>query len=217
MSLKNKLFLVTAGPTHEPIDPVRYIANRSSGKMGYAIAEVLAGVGASVHLVSGPVNLFAKHQNIVVKHVKTADEMYKACVEIFPKVNGAIMAAAVADYTPVECAVEKIKKSGEKMTIRLKKTQDIAKKLGEMKNPGQVLTGFALETENEIENATRKKEEKNMDIIVLNSLRNEGAGFQTDTNKVSVIDLNNNIHNFELKSKQLVAKDIVNFIIKQVG
>lgn len=210
--LANKTVLLTAGPTHEPIDPVRFIGNRSSGKMGYAIAEACAMEGAEVVLVSGPVNLQAKHPNIHLIAVETAAEMYKACHEHFVDCDIAILAAAVADYTPAFKAGEKIKKKATDFSLELVQTRDILKSLGEIKTSKQLLVGFALETNNELENAKGKLTKKNLDFIVLNSLQDKGAGFKHETNKITILDKNNKITKFELKDKRLVAKDILNYL-----
>jgi len=211
--LFGKTFLVNAGPTFEKIDPVRFIGNFSSGKMGYSIAEELAGRGAKVKLVSGPVSVNAKHTNIEVLHVTSAQEMFKACKEIFPNVEGAVLSAAVADYTPVDYKDQKVKSDDDQMVITLKSTVDIAQELGKMKKQGQMLVGFALETENALQNANKKLKQKNLDFIVLNSLENAGAGFGVDTNQITIIDADNNKEEYTLKSKQEVAKDIVNKIV----
>ncbi len=211
--LLNKTFLVTAGPTYEKIDPVRFIGNYSSGKMGYAIAEELAETGAKVILVSGPVNISAKNENIKVIAVESAEEMYVTSVENFSACDGAVMCAAVADFTPVVKETQKNKRGKENWNLELKPTKDIAAALGEAKKDEQILVGFALETNDEIENAQKKLQKKNLDFIVLNSLNDTGAGFQTDTNKITMIDKNNNKQLFELKSKKEVARDIVEKII----
>ncbi len=210
--LKGKKFLVNAGPTHEKIDPVRFIGNYSSGKMGYAIAENLADRGAEVVLVSGPVNLTTLKKKITVVKVKSAGEMYQECLEKFPDTDGAILTAAVADFTPAFVEQMKTKRGKENWNLELKPTKDIAKSLGEAKQPGQILVGFALETNDEIRNAELKLVKKNLDFVVLNSLNEKGAGFEVDTNKITIIDKNNNQQNFELKSKKEVAVDIVNKI-----
>jgi len=211
----NKKVLISAGPTHEPIDPVRFIGNRSSGKMGYAIAEELANRGAKVFLVSGPVNIFSNHNNIELIKVETAEQMYNACHKVFKKTDIAILAAAVADFTIKNPSKKKIKKKKDsnEMILNLVKTKDILKSLGKIKTK-QILVGFALETNNEQENAVKKLKTKNLDFIVLNSLKDKGAGFALDTNKVTILDKYNKIHKFELKSKVKVAKDIANFIEK---
>ena len=211
--LLNKTFLVTAGPTFEKIDPVRFIGNYSSGKMGYTIAEQLAQEGANVVLVSGPVNLSVKNKSIKVIRVESASEMYTECLQHFKTTDGAVMCAAVADFTPVYPESIKTKRGNKNWNLELKPTRDIASALGEEKKQGQMLVGFALETNNEIENALLKLKKKNLDFIVLNSLNDPGAGFQTDTNKITIIDKDNNHQNFELKSKEEVAIDIVNKII----
>ncbi|QGY47243.1 bifunctional phosphopantothenoylcysteine decarboxylase/phosphopantothenate--cysteine ligase CoaBC [Maribellus comscasis] len=211
--LLNKTFLVTAGPTFEKIDPVRFIGNYSSGKMGYAIAEELAGSGAKVILVSGPVNLEVANSNISLVSVESAEEMYLECQKYFSVTDGAVMCAAVADFTPLQPEITKTKRGKNNWNLELKPTADIALSLGEVKKKNQVLAGFALETNNELENASQKLHKKNLDFIVLNSLNDPGAGFQTDTNKITIIDKDNNHQNFELKSKKEVAVDIVNKII----
>ena len=215
-SLKGKVALVTAGPTYEAIDPVRYIGNHSTGKMGFAIAETLARKGATVHLVTGPTQLHTEQAGVIVTRVTSAEEMHKACIDLFSKTDIAVMAAAVADYKPVMTAGHKIKKKADTMTVELEKTPDIAASLGKVKKPNQLVVGFALETENETENAIRKLEAKNFDLIVLNSLRDEGAGFGYDTNKISIIDRSKRITSFDLKSKKALAEDIVAVICENV-
>lgn len=205
--------MVTAGPTHEKIDPVRFIGNYSSGKMGYAIAEELASQGGEVILVSGPVALQPKHQNITKIDVITADQMYQQCVSVFGDMDGAVMCAAVADFKPLQQAKQKVKRGKDNFTLELTANPDIAAKLGQMKTDGQLLVGFALETSNEKQNANKKLRKKNLDFIVLNSLKDAGAGFQTDTNKISIIGRDNILLDFELKSKSLVAIDIVAHMI----
>ena len=209
-SLEGKRFLVTAGATIEPIDPVRFISNHSSGKMGYAVAESLAKRGAEVVLVSGRTAL-EKPQGVERVDVLSAEEMFEACAERFSRMDGAVMCAAVADYTPQVVAQEKIKKSDDDMSISLKRTRDIAAHLGQHKREGQVLVGFAMETENEEQNATGKLAKKNLDFIVLNSLRKEGAGFRGDTNIVSLIDSREKV-DLPLMSKADVAERIVDKI-----
>lgn len=211
--LKGKKILITAGPTHEKIDPVRFIGNASSGKMGIALADTLANMGADVHLVLGPVNIMPSNTSVKTYSVVSADEMYSKCADIFPDCHAGIMAAAVADYTPSEPSSEKIKKKDEDLTIRLVRTPDIAAELGKGKRKGQILAGFALETENEKENAAKKLSTKNLDFIVLNSLRHKGAGFGTDTNKVTIIDKEGKVVDFELKSKLEVARDIADKLL----
>jgi phosphopantothenoylcysteine decarboxylase / phosphopantothenate---cysteine ligase len=212
--LKGKKVLVTAGPTYEAIDPVRFIGNHSSGKMGFAIAEELAREGATVNLVSGPTDQYTNHPAITVKHVTSAEEMYQACTAVFKETDIAVLAAAVADYRPTVMATEKIKKNGA-MTLELTKTHDIAASLGKVKHENQFVVGFALETDQEQENALKKLEAKNFDLIVLNSLKDQGAGFGHDTNKISIIDREHKITSFALKEKKAVAKDIVQTIIEK--
>jgi phosphopantothenoylcysteine decarboxylase / phosphopantothenate---cysteine ligase len=211
--LKNKKALVTAGPTYEAIDPVRFIGNHSSGKMGYAIADELASRGADVTLVSGPVFIQTKNKKIKIVSVTSADEMYTIC-NSNSAYDIAVMAAAVADYTPVTVADHKIKKSEGELTIILKKTKDILGSLGKAKSGDQILVGFALETENENANAQKKLVDKNADLIVLNSLKDDGAGFGHDTNKVTLFFKNGKEKQIELKSKSALAKDIVDAIIE---
>lgn len=208
---ENQHVLISAGPTYESIDPVRFIGNFSSGRMGYALAEEFAQRGAFVQLISGPVDLQVHHPNISVTHVISADEMFNACVDNFTECNIAIMSAAVADYTPKKTYEQKVKKhSGFDWQIDLEKTKDILKNLGDIKKSGQVLVGFALETNNELNNAILKLKNKNLDLVVLNSLMDKGAGFGSTTNKVTLIDKNELVENFELKSKMEVAIDIAN-------
>lgn len=211
---QNKKVLITAGPTYEPIDPVRFIGNRSSGKMGYAIAEELAARGASVVLISGPVSLTVNHQKINVIHVETAAEMYEACQLNFENVDVAILSAAVADYTIKNPSKIKLKKQDNNLTLELEKTKDILKSLGQIKKAHQFLVGFALETNDEEQNALKKLKAKNLDFIVLNSLQDKGAGFQHDTNKITILDKNNKKEAFELKTKREVAIDIVDYLAK---
>jgi len=212
--LNGKKALVTAGPTYESIDPVRFIGNYSSGKMGYAIAEELASRGAQVTLVSGPVSLTLKNQKVNLIRVRQAEEMYIACLNEMASYDIAVMAAAVADYTPTDVADQKIKKKEGEFTIKLKKTKDIVGSFGNMKSARQTLVGFALETENELVNARKKLEDKNADLIVLNSLQDAGAGFGLDTNKVRLFFKNGDEKPIELKSKTALAKDIVDAIIQ---
>jgi len=211
--LLNKTFLVTAGPTYEKIDPVRFIGNYSSGKMGYAIAEALATKGANVVLVSGPVSVSTQNKKISVISVESATEMYDESIKVFSNCDGAVMCAAVADFTPAWPENKKTKRGKENWNIELKPTKDIASILGKVKEKDQILVGFALETNDEIENAKKKLVTKNLDFIVLNSLNEKGAGFQVDTNKITIIDKYNNKQSFELKSKKEVATDIVDKII----
>ncbi len=212
--LHNKKVLVTAGPTYEHIDPVRFVGNHSSGKMGFAIAEVFALQGANVTLVTGPTHQQVQHPNINRIDVTTAAEMYDATTAHFMKSHVAIMSAAVADYTPEKVSISKIKKSGDQLQLKLKKTRDILKELGRVKTKKQILVGFALETDNEEANALKKLKEKNLDFIVLNSLKNKGAGFGFDTNQIHVIHKNGKKQDYGLKPKHEVAKDIVEEVIK---
>lgn len=215
--MEGKKVLITAGPTHEKIDPVRFIGNYSSGKMGYALAEECANRGAEVTLVSGPVNLRAENPAIRTVNVETAREMLSACQEVFPDVDVAVMCAAVADYAPAHPQDHKIKREHQDVpTIELIKNPDIAATLGKEKKQYQILVGFALETDNEFSNATEKLQRKNLDMIVLNSMRDKGAGFGTDTNKVSIFDRSGNRIDFPLKSKKDVATDIVNEIVSRL-
>ena len=207
-----KKVLITAGPTYEKLDPVRYIGNYSSGKMGFALAEACAGRGAEVFLIAGPVHLTTRHPGIRKIDVNSAGEMMKEALRIFPEMDGGILCAAVADYRPEEFSEEKLKRTGEELNIRLTPNPDIAARLGEMKKDGQILAGFALETENEVENAFGKLQRKRLDFIVLNSLRDPGAGFQTDTNKISILTAKGEKVDYPLKSKQEVAEDIMDVL-----
>ena len=212
--LKGKTVLVTAGPTHEAIDPVRFIGNHSSGKMGFAIAEELANNGATVNLVTGPTNQHTNHPLITVKHVVSAEEMFNACMVLFSTSDIAVLAAAVADYKPLQAATQKIKKKENNVMLELTKTHDIAASLATQKNNGQIVVGFALETEDETKNAIKKLESKKFDLIVLNSLNDNGAGFGHNTNKITIINTKHEAISFDLKDKDEVAKDIVAAIIK---
>jgi len=212
--LKGKLALVTAGPTVEPIDPVRFISNHSSGKMGIAIADALAAAGATVKLVLGPTRFGPTASNVETIPVKTAADMFNSCIANYPMADIVVMAAAVADYRPKVIVDKKIKKGDEGMTLELEKTHDILRTLGNNKGTDQLLVGFSLETNNEKEYALKKLHEKNLDMIVLNTLNDEGAGFNHDTNKVTLFDRNGKETAFPLKSKQEVAKDIVSAIIE---
>ena len=212
--LSGKKAFVSAGPTYEPIDPVRFIGNHSSGKMGIALAKELYKRGAEVVLILGPSSLPINENGIQVIRVKTAEEMYTACINEFKQVDIAVMSAAVADYTPIKTSTDKIKKSETTLTLDLIKTKDILKSLGEKKQPGQVLVGFALETNEERKNALEKLKSKNADMIVLNSLSETGAGFGLDTNKITIFGKSGEELKFELKSKQEVAKDIVDTLIR---
>lgn len=212
LPLKGKKILITAGPTYEAIDPVRFIGNHSSGKMGFDIAQCAANLGASVILVSGPSHCAIENSLVKVVRVVSAQEMYDACHQYFANVDVAIAAAAVADYKPKNVFSQKIKKAADDFTIELEKTKDILASLGEIKT-NQFLIGFALETENEIENAKLKIQKKNLDLIVLNSLQDQGAGFGKSTNKITFIDKNFKVQPMELKSKEAVASDILNKVV----
>lgn len=209
-SLRGKKVLITAGPTYEKIDPVRFIGNYSSGKMGFALANECANRGAQVELVCGPVSssMQTNHPSIHRINVESAQEMFEACKELFSSMDSAILCAAVADFAPEKMAEQKIKRTGDEMVIRFKPNPDIAASLGQMKKQGQTLVGFALETNDEESNAQAKLKKKNFDFIVLNSLKDEGAGFRTDTNKITIITADNK-KDYPLKSKEEVAKDII--------
>lgn len=211
--LKGKTILITSGPTYEHLDPVRFIGNYSTGKMGIALAKEAIARGAKVILVTGPTSETLPMNASIIK-IKTADQMHEASMKYFPQADIAIMCAAVADYMPVHVASEKIKKHADTMTLELKKTVDILKSLGKIKKDDQVLVGFALETEHEKDNAVKKLEAKNADFIVLNSLKDEGAGFGGNNNKITIFDKAGNEFPFALKSKQAIASDILNCIIK---
>jgi len=211
-TFKGKKVMVSAGPTHEPIDPVRFIGNSSSGKMGLAIARAFAEKGAEVELVMGPAGLDTGFPGIHTQRVNTAAEMNDACQKIFPLVDIAVMAAAVADFTPVSPAREKIKKDSGQDVIRLKPTNDILASLGKTKKKRQLLIGFALETEDELSNAQKKLQKKNLDMIVLNSLNDKGAGFGTNTNKITLLTQTGEPQIFPLKTKKAVAEDILSAI-----
>ena len=215
--LKGKKVLITAGPTQESIDPVRYISNHSTGKMGYAIADKFAKAGAEVTLVSGQVALKSPDININLIKVRSAKEMFETTKLYFKKADIIVLSAAVADYTPAVVADKKIKKKEDTFNIELTKTVDIAKTLGAIKRPEQLMVGFALETDNEVENAIGKIKSKNLDMIVLNSLQNSGAGFGHDTNKISIIKRDGTMIDFDLKSKQDVAMDIMDEVVKQLS
>ena len=206
--LLGKKVMITAGPTYEKIDPVRFIGNYSSGKMGFALAEECARRGAEVQLIAGPVSVTARHPNIQRINVESCEDMYQAAVEAFPQCDAAILCAAVADFKPATVAGQKIKREKEDLVIRLAPTHDIAATLGQMKQ-GQILVGFALETNDETANAQKKLERKNLDFIVLNSLRNEGTCFQSDENQVSILSKDGR-QDYEKKNKQAVAGDIIN-------
>lgn len=212
--LAGKKVLISAGPTYEALDPVRFIGNHSTGKMGISIANECIKRGAEVMLVLGP---STEHMplNIKVIRVKSAAEMYEACVSNFEDMDIAIMCAAVADYTPVNVAEKKIKKNETVFNIELKRTEDILKKLGTLKNNKQILVGFALETDNERENALKKLQSKNADFIILNSMKDDGAGFGYNTNKITIFGKDGFTHSFEMKAKEKVATDIINTILKK--
>ena len=216
LPLKGKEILITAGPTYEAIDPVRFIGNHSSGKMGFDLANSAASLGASVILISGPTHCKVSNPLINLISVVSAEEMYQACHQFYANVDVVIAAAAVADYKPKNVALQKIKKAADSFVIELEKTKDILASLG-LEKKNQFLIGFALETENEIENAKLKIQKKNLDLIVLNSLQDEGAGFGKDTNKVTFIDKNFLVEAMELKSKEAVADDILNKIMNHFG
>ena len=213
LPLKGKKILITAGPTYEAIDPVRFVGNHSSGKMGFDIASSAASLGASVILISGPTHCKVSNSLINIIPVISAEEMYQACHQFYADVDVVIAAAAVADYKPKNVALQKIKKAADSFVIELEKTKDILTSLG-LEKKNQFLIGFALETENEIENAKLKIQKKNLDLIVLNSLQDEGAGFGKATNKVTFIDKNFFVEEMELKSKEAVADDILSKIMK---
>jgi phosphopantothenoylcysteine decarboxylase / phosphopantothenate---cysteine ligase len=216
LPLKGKKVLITAGPTYEAIDPVRFIGNHSSGKMGFEIAKVAANLGAEVILISGPTAQTVSHSLIKMVSVISAEDMYNAVHNYYAEVDIAILSAAVADFKPKQVAIQKIKKKENTLTLELEKTKDILASLGAIKKQ-QFLVGFALETNDELENAKGKLKTKNLNLIVLNSLNDKGAGFKTDTNKVTFIDDKENVKEFQLKSKAEVAKDLMNEIIKQIN
>ncbi len=216
-SLAGKTVLITAGPTYEAIDPVRFIGNHSSGKMGIALAEEAAERGAQVFLILGPTHLRTSHPNIHTVRVQNAAEMYEATHRYFPQTDIAILAAAVADFTPEKKATHKIKKAGNTLSLKLKATKDILASLGKIKNDRQILAGFAMETQNEKENARKKLVKKNLDFIVLNSLNEKNAGFKHDTNKVSILTREGAVLDYDLKSKKAVAKDIFNLLATQLA
>ena len=207
--LQGKKILISAGPTYEAVDPVRYIGNHSSGKMGYAVANELINRGAEVFLVSGPVALTPPDGLSKFENVESAEQMYNACNSVFDEMDIAIMAAAVADFTPISISNNKIKKGDSLPEMELKPTKDILLSLGKRKSKNQILVGFALETNNEVENAIKKLEKKNLDLIVLNSMRDKGAGFGHSTNQITLIDRDKHPQSFDLKDKNEVAKDII--------
>jgi phosphopantothenoylcysteine decarboxylase / phosphopantothenate---cysteine ligase len=215
--LKGKKVMITTGPTYEALDPVRYIGNHSSGKMGFALAECLAEKGAEVHVISGPSSIKPLHPTIKLTKVTSAAEMFNACLNYYPETDISIFAAAVADYTPKTVAQNKIKKNEEVFSIELIKTKDIAKELGLLKKTHQLNIGFALETNDEIENATKKLASKNLDFVVLNSMNNAGAGFQHETNQITILDKKGQKFFYELKHKKEVANDIVAKIIELIS
>jgi phosphopantothenoylcysteine decarboxylase/phosphopantothenate--cysteine ligase len=216
LPLVNQKILVTAGPTYEAIDPVRFIGNHSSGKMGFAIADQLAALGADVTLVAGPTAEKSRFKSIKRIDVTSAAEMLDACLRDYHECKACVMSAAVADYTPVTVSAQKIKKQDKGLTIELKKTTDILKTLGQHKADGQVLVGFALETNDEEKNAMEKLQKKNLDFIVLNSLKDEGAGFKTNTNKITIIDHKLHKTTFKLKDKEDVAADICQKLVELI-
>ncbi len=211
--LTNRSIMITAGPTIEKIDPVRFLTNPSSGKMGIALAEECADRGAIVTLILGPTHIKTDHPLVKTIHIESAEQMYQAALEHYPKSDIGILAAAVADYRPADYSDTKVKKKEGDLSIPLERTTDIAQSLGKEKRENQILIGFALETNNEIENAKKKIQRKNFDFIVLNSLRNKGAGFKVDTNKISIINNDHRIKDFNLKSKKDVAVDIVDELV----
>lgn len=215
LPLRGKKFLITAGPTYEAIDPVRFIGNHSSGKMGFALAEASANLGAEVTLITGPVSLHLTNNFIKIVNVTSAQEMYNETHNYFKDCDVAILSAAVSDFRPVEVASQKINKKEDTISLKLIKTKDILESLGKIKED-KLLVGFALETQNELENAKTKLKKKNLDLIVLNSLGDKGAGFKTDTNKVTLITRHNKVHSFQVKPKKEVADDILQHIIKQL-
>ena len=214
-NLQGKHIMITAGPTHEKIDPVRFIGNYSSGKMGFALAEECVRRGAKVTLIAGPVSAQLSpiaSQQIDRINVESCQDMYDAATKVFPQCDGAILCAAVADFRPEQIATQKIKREGDELVLRLTPNPDIAAELGHMKREGQVLVGFALETNDEQANAQKKLQKKNLDFIVLNSLRNEGTCFQSDENQISIIS-SSGLRDFERKSKQDVARDIIDYLV----
>lgn len=211
--LSSKRILITAGPTYERIDPVRFIGNYSSGKMGFALAEECAARGAEVELLCGPVQLSTSTPGIHLTRVESAQQMWEAASNLFPSMDAAILCAAVADFTPDNVADQKIKREGDDLVLRLKPTRDIAKGLGAMKREDQRLIGFALETNDELDNARKKLQKKNFDFIVLNSLQDEGAGFQHDTNKITIVSATD-VKAFPLKPKTEVARDIIAHLVQ---
>jgi phosphopantothenoylcysteine decarboxylase/phosphopantothenate--cysteine ligase len=214
LDLNKKKVLITAGPTNEKIDPVRFIGNHSTGKMGFSLAAEAARRGADVTLIAGPVNLTAEHPNITRINVESAREMFEVCMREAPLAEIVIMAAAVADYTYDQKSNVKLKKSSEPLILELAPTRDILKEIGAQKKKNQYLVGFALETDNELINAAGKLRAKNLDVIVLNSLNESGAGFGLETNKITIIDRNGTAHHGKLQNKTAVAAEIIDFIVK---
>ncbi len=210
--LEGRRIMITAGPTYEKIDPVRFIGNYSSGKMGFALAEECARRGAKVTLISGPVSLKVTHPNICRIDVESCEQMYQEAIKAFQEQDGAILCAAVADFRPENTADQKIKREDDELVIRLKPTHDIAEAIGKIKRQGQILVGFALETNDELTHAKKKLEKKNLDFIVLNSLRNKGTCFQSDENQISIITRNDQ-KDYDRKPKQEVARDIINAMV----
>ena len=211
-----KKVLITAGPTYEPIDPVRFVGNHSSGLMGFEIAQAFAEQGAQVELIAGPTHLQTHHSAIKRVDVTTAEEMYRAVTHVAGQADIIVMAAAVADYTPAEVAPEKLKKNDNSLILNLKKTKDILAEVGKQKKATQLLVGFALETENELQNAKTKLQNKNLDMIVLNSLKTKGAGFKTSTNQITIITKDEEVISGNLKTKKEVAADIINVIYQKL-
>ena len=216
-SFEGKQVLITAGPTYESIDPVRFIGNHSSGKMGFALAEVFLKKGANVKLITGPTNLTLSHENLDLIHVVSAEDMFQEVQKYWKKQDFGVFSAAVADYRPKVASLDKIKKKSNEFSLELVKNPDILQWAGQMKTDAQFLVGFALETSNELENATLKLEIKNLDCIVLNSLQDKGAGFATDTNKVTILDKRKNKTEFSLKSKYEIAQEIVLHIQEMIS
>jgi len=214
--LKGRRLLINAGPTHEPIDPVRFISNYSSGRMGTALADQAADYGGDVELVLGPVNIFPENKSVRIINVTSAASMAEECIKRFPDCDIAILAAAVADFSPERIEGKKVKRTDNGLVLKLIPTMDISEALGRLKKASQFLAGFALETHNEIDNAVKKLKKKNLDLIVMNSLKDEGAGFGYDTNRITLIDRNNNIDKFELKPKKEAARDILDKIVSMI-
>lgn len=212
--LKGKNVLITAGPTYENIDPVRFIGNRSSGKMGIEIAKICSDFGAKVNLILGPIAKQFEYDNVTTHKIESAKQMYDTAISLYSDSDILIFSAAVSDYSPEKTNDLKLKKKDDFLNIKLKRTKDIILEISKRKNKDQFIVGFALETDNAIKNAKLKLHKKKLDMIILNSLEDKGAGFQKDTNKISIIDKNNNITKYKLKNKSEVAKDIIDNIIK---